>query len=534
VPDAAHPRQRIGGAAGLIGIATFGSRIFGLVRDQVQAAYFGTGPQFEAFVVATRIPTLLRELFAEGAMSAAFVPTLTRTLTKGGKEAAWRLASQVINGLLLITGVVVALGWLFAKPLTVLVVDDKFLSVPGELDLTVWLTRMNLPFLTLIAVAAACMGIQNALRRFFVPASAPAMYNVVFILSTIVFYEVFSRAGVVPITALSVGMLGGGLAQLLVQIPGLRAEGYRHQWRLDFRDPALREVMFLMGPGTIGAAAAQINLLVNTWLATHELGAASALRYAFTLMYLPIGIFGVSVATASIPELARQAAEGAHAAMVATLSWGVRLMMVLSIPSIVGLMVLAHPIVELIFQRGRFDALSTDMTAPALLCYAPGIIGYSIVKIVSPTFYALSEPRTPVIVSLLTIGVNLILNLWLNALFGFRGLALGTAIAAIVNAGLLMFLISRRLGGGDFTRVSTTFVKTCVASAAMAVAAYYSHRWLKSVFPDPSDLHRALSVFGSIGIAMAVLALSAQLLHIDEFKVAMSRLTGRLRRTQGT
>jgi putative peptidoglycan lipid II flippase len=426
------------------------------------------------------------------------------------------------------------LGWIFARPLTELVVKPEFVAIPGQLDRTVWLTRMNLPFLTLIAVAAACMGIQNALRRFFVPASAPAMYNVFFILSTVIGYGVFSRMGLEPIMALSVGMLGGGLTQLLVQIPGIRREGYRHEWRLNFRDPALREVMFLMGPGTIGAAAAQINLLVNTWLATGELGAPSALRYAFTLMYLPIGIFGVSVATAAIPELARQAAEGAHQAMIATVSWGIRLMLVLSVPAIVGLMVLAYPIVELIYQRGQFNSVSTMMTAPALLCYAPGILGYSIVKIVSPTFYSLSEPRTPVIVSIVTIGVNLVLNLWLNSIYGFRGLALGTAISAIVNAGLLLALLSHRLGGGDFPRILRTFVKSCIASAAMGIAAHYSHVWLRSMLPQPHDLQRAVCVAGSIGIALAVLAASAHLLRMEEFGAAMSRIIGRIRRPPAT
>jgi putative peptidoglycan lipid II flippase len=322
-------------------------------------------------------------------------------------------------------------------------------------------------------------------------------------------------------------MLGGGLAQIVAQWPTLRREGYRHRWILDFKDPVLREVLVLMGPGTLGVAAAQINLLVNTWLATSVHGAPAALRFAFQLMYLPIGIFGVSVATATIPDLARQAAEGTHAAMVTTVSWAIRLMVVLSIPAIVGLIVLSGPIVELIYLRGQFDANSAMKTAGALAFYAPGILGYSIVKIVSPSFYSLREARTPVLVSLATIIVNLGLNLWLNSIYSFKGLALGTAIAANLNAGLLMYLLSRRLGGGDFPRILVTFAKTCVAAAAMGVAAYYAEVWLHGIFSQPAFLHRLIRVGGAIGIALGVLAASAQLLRLEEFSTAMARLLRR-------
>ena len=519
--------DRLAKSAGLIGLATLASRVLGLVRDQAQAAFFGTGLQADAFVVATRIPGLLRELFAEGAMSAAFVPTLTRTLTKEGKDAAWRLGSQVINGLLVVTGTFVVLGIIFAAPITTLFADENFINRPGALALTVELTRVNMPFLMLIAVAAALMGMLNALRKFFIPATSPAMFNVIFILATVTCVPLFTSMGIAPVMALSVGMLGGGVAQIIAQWPALRREGYRHQWILNPRDPVLREVMVLMGPGTLGVAAAQINLLVNTWLATSVYGAPSSLRFAFQLMYLPIGIFGVSVATAAIPDLAKQAAEGAHAAMTTTVSWAIRLMIVLSVPAIVGLIVLAGPIVELIYRHGAFGTESTLMTAGALAFYAPGILGYSIVKIVSPSFYSLREARTPVLVSMVTIVVNLGLNLWLNSIYSYRGLALGTAIAANLNAGLLLFLLSKRLGGVDFPRILVTFAKTCVAAAVMGVAAYYAEVWLHGIFGQPAFLHRLIRVGGAIGIALAVLAASAHLLRLEEFRTALARVMRR-------
>jgi putative peptidoglycan lipid II flippase len=509
-------------SAGVIGAATLTSRILGLVRDQAQAYFFGTDWRADAFVVATRVPTLLRELFAEGAMSAAFVPTFTRTLTREGRKAAFRLGSQVVNGLLLVTGILVVLGIVFAGPLTESYAEG-FGNDAGKLELTIQLTRINMPFLMLIAVAAAFMGMLNGLHRFFVPATSPAMFNVVFVAATVVLVPVFTRIGIEPVMALSVGMLGGGLAQMLVQWPTLRREGYRHQFSLNHRDPALREVLLLMGPGTIGAAAAQINLFVNTSLATEVPGVAAALRYAFLLMYLPIGIFGVSVATATIPNLAKQGAEGAHAAMTSTVSWAIRLMLVLSVPATVGLMVLAAPIVQLIFERGAFDAASTAMTAAAL-------VGYSIVKIASPSFYSLREVRTPLIVSLVTIAVNLGLSVWLFDVVGFQGLALGTAIAANVNAALLLVFLAKRIGGIESGRILNTLIRIGIASVPMAVAASYSHAWLVTAVPGDGDLAHAVEVFGAILVALGVLGAAAWALRVQEFASAMARIVGRLRR----
>jgi putative peptidoglycan lipid II flippase len=505
------------------------SRVLGLVRDVVQGMFFGTGDKADAFAVATRIPTLLRDLFAEGAMSAAFVPTISRYLTQQGKPAAWRLGSQVINGLVAITGVLVVAGIVFADPITRRF-GSGFTDTPEKIALTIELTRINMPFLLLISVAAACMGMLNALRKFFVPAFSPALYNVVFILAMVIMVPLLRQAGYNDVIALSTGMLAGGVAQIVAQWPALRREGYRHTWALDPRDPGLREILVLMAPGTIGAAAAQINLVVNTWLATHLDGAASALQYAFRLMYMPIGIIGVSVATAAIPTLARQAAEGSTAELRSTLSWGLRLMLVLGVPATVGLMVLARPIVELIFQYGHFTAASTTMVAGALLFYAPGIIGYSIVKIASPTFYAFGNARTPLVVSIITIAVNLILNITLFPIISYRGLALGTSLAATVNATLLLVFLSRRIGGIDGRRVAVTLAKILVASIAMGAAAYFTESWLAAGTPAGGVAIRLMRVFGAIAAGVATLGVVAWMLHIAELREAVARLGARFRR----
>ena len=304
----ARPAAALARSAGVIGLATLASRLLGLARDRVLAHYFGAGDAMDAFNVASRIPNLLRDLFAEGSMSAAFVPTFTRHLATGGREAAWRLASQVLNALLVVTGAIVVAGIALADPLTRLYAGD-YAAVPGKLELTVTLTRVMFPFLTLVAIAVAMMGMLNSLRRFFVPALSPATFNVVIIASAVTLVPVMRAIGQPPILAIAFGTVAGGLAQVAIQWPALRREGFRHRWVLDARDPGLREILVLMGPGTVGVAAAQINLFVNTVLATGEgTGAVSWLNYAFRLMYLPIGLFGVSIATAALPEISRHAA----------------------------------------------------------------------------------------------------------------------------------------------------------------------------------------------------------------------------------
>ncbi|MCC7043905.1 MAG: murein biosynthesis integral membrane protein MurJ [Acidobacteria bacterium] len=520
-------KNRLARSAGTVGLATLTSRVLGLVRDVVQGYYFGTGLAADAFGVATRIPTLLRDLFAEGAMSAAFVPTFTRHLEKRGRGEAFRLGAQVLNGLLILTGILVFAGILLADPLVRAYTE---FTDPEKIRLTVLLAQVNMPFLTLIAVAAALMGMLNGLRHFFVPAMSPALLNVCFIACTAILTPIFTRHGIEPAMALSIGMLTGGVAQILVQVPTLWRLGSRHQWVLDAKDPGVREVLMLMGPGSIGVAAAQVNLFVNTILATSQDGAVSSLQYAFRMIYMPIGIIGVSVATAAIPEIARRASEADIAGMRATLSWGMRLMLMLSVPATVGLMVLATPIIELIYQRGAFTSVSTGMVAAALLFYAPGIVGYSVVKIVSPCFYSMQDARTPITVSLITIAVNLVLNIVLNAWMGFTGLALGTAVASIFNAGLLLVMLSRKIDGIDAARIWWSFGKIALASAAMGLAAWGGEAWLRDLLPGDGLTVRAVRVFSAIGGSMAVLAVSAWALRIDEFNQALGRIRAKLGR----
>jgi putative peptidoglycan lipid II flippase len=521
--------SKLAKSAGLIGAATTVSRLLGLVRETVLAALFGATPAMDAFNVAFRIPNLLRDLFAEGAMTAAFVPTFTRTLTGQGREAAWRLGNLVMNALLVVTTVLVIAGIIFAPQITHLLAPE-FAETPGKIEQTTGMTRVMLPFLTTLAVAAAMMGMLNSLRRFFMPSLSPAMFNVASIFSAFALVPFMPYVGLPGIYGIAIGTLLGGIGQIALQWPTLRREGFRYQPVLSFKDPALLEILRLMGPATVGLAAVQINVAVNTFLATGEPGAVSWLQYAFRLMYLPSGSFGVSIATASLPEISRQAAAADLRAVRDTVARGLRMMLILNLPATVGLMVLADPIVALIYQRKMFLPADTVATAAALMFYAPGLLGYSAVKIASPTFYSMRDSRTPVLVSVVSVLVNLGLNIALVRVMGFRGLALGTAIAAIFNAVVLLWLLRRRLGGIGGRRLLETLGKIALASAAMGLAAHLTLQWLEALLPGGGEIDKGVRVFASIAVALVVLAAAAKLLRIREFDEALARVLGRLRR----
>ena len=506
------------------------SRVLGVVREQVLAALFGAGNAMDAYNVAFRVPNLVRDLFAEGAMSSAFVPTFTRCLTASGKDTAWKLGNNIINALILITGVLVLLGIVFAHPIVSAFAGD-YATVPGKLELTVLLTRIMLPFLTFVALAAALMGMLNSLNQFFIQALSPAMFNVATIICALGLVPIMPRLGLPPIAAIAIGTLVGGVAQLGLQWPLLRRQGFAYRPTLNWRDPGLQRVLALMGPGTLGLAATQVNVFVNTVLATGEgTGAVSFLNYAFRLMYLPIGLFGVSIGTATLPAVSRHAAAHDYPAVRGTIADSMTLMMLLNVPATIGLMVLATPIVRVIFERGAFTPDATMATAAALRFYAIGLLGYSVVRIVSPTFYAIGENRTPVKVSVVTVIVNAALNLMLVRVLGFRGLALGTSIAALVNAALLIILLRRRLDGIEGPRVFASFLRILVASVAMGAAAAGVEIALGVWLPGNALVLQMIRLSAAIAVALLVLAAGAHLLRIKEFAQGVALVTRRFKR----
>lgn len=524
---------RLARSAGVFGLATITSRILGLVREQVMAYYFGAGDANDAFRIASRIPNLIRDLFAEGAMSAAFIPTFTRELTLHGRERAWRLANSVINSLLIVTGVIVVLAIIFANPLVSLYASN-YSEVPGKLELTISLARIVTPFLTLVAIAAVLMGMLNSLGHFFVPALSPAMFNVAGIVMAVSLIPFAPQLGVQPITIIAIATLVGGLAQIAIQWPPLRREGFRYRPMIDVHDEGLRRVLLLMGPGTIGMAATQINVFVNSVLATGQgTGAVSWLEFAFRLMYLPIGLFGVSIATAATPAISRMVAQKDVARIRSTLANGLGLMFFLNLPATVGLMVLARPIIAVIFQRGRFTVDDTMATAAALQLYAIGLIGYSVVRIISPTFYALGRSRVPVMVSVISVLVNIVFSVTLVRLMGYRGLALGTSITALVNALIQLVLLRREIHGLEGKRIAASFVRVVIASAVMGVVTWAAYNAMLGVTPGPALASQMIRLGATIGAALLALVAMAQVLRIQEYSEARDLVLGKLKRTIG-
>lgn len=543
------PRRSVARSAGIVGVAVMGSRLLGLVREQVFATFFGAGFAMDAFIIAFRVPNLLRDLFAEGALSAAFVTTFSQTITRQGERAAWRLASLVNNCLIVVLTLVVLLGILFAPEVVNLLIDPAAsasdpVTAARTYGLAVRLTRIMFPFLLMVSLAAVAMGILNTRDRYGVPASASTMFNVGSILGGLLcawllapgyVRAVLSGApleaegAIGAITGMAIGTLFGGMLQWIIQIPSLRAVGYRWEPLFSLRDEGVRQVMRLMAPAIIGTAALQINVFVNTKFASGlGEGPVSWLSYAFRLIYLPIGIFGVAISTATLPVASRAAARENLEEFRQTIASSLRLTFLLTIPSAVGLMVLSQPIIALIFERGRFDAEDTRQTAIALCFNAVGLTAYSAVRVLAPSFYALKETRIPMLVSLVSIFINYIVaTVTVDYLrIGHRGLALSISVVAIVNFILLLFFMRARLGGIEGNRLLSTLVRVLVAALVMGAACWQVNRLIDGWLGTAGFTVRVLNVGGSIVAGMVVFLIAARLLRLEE----LDRLIGMLRR----
>jgi putative peptidoglycan lipid II flippase len=467
-------------SAGLVSGLTLVSRLLGLVREQVFAALLGAGLHADAFQIAFRVPNLLRDLFAEGALSAAFVPTYARALAADGRESAHRLASRLFTLLAVLVGALTLLGLLGARPL-VEAMAPGFERVPGKIDITVLLTRVMLPFLPLVSFAAVAMGMLNAEQRFGFPAFAPAMFNVVAIAWGIGLWLLGFGPGGVAV-GWAVGTLLGGAAQFLVQLPPLHRGGWRFRPDWAPHDPGLARIGGLMLPATIGLAAVQVNIFVSGIYASHEPGAVSWLNYAFRILYLPIGLFGVAIGTIAGSRLAHRAAAGDDQGVRETLRQALGMVAFLTIPATVGLLALGAPIVRLLYQRGRFSALDTQGTATALGLYAIGLVAYTGVKVLAPAFYALGTPRVPLLGSVLAVATNLLILLASYDTFGYRAVALGTATGSLVNALVLILVFERRVGGLAGRAAAVSLAKTALAAVGMALPAIWLSRALEAAW----------------------------------------------------
>lgn len=516
---------RMGAKALLVSAATMLSRVLGLIREQMFAALLGASAFADAFVVAFRIPNLLRDLFAEGALSAAFVPTFTDYMKNRGKADAIRLANVVIGSLLVIVGGLTILGIVFAPQLIDLMAPG-FDKVPGKQSLTELCTRIMFPFLPFVSLAAVAMGQLNAQEKFGPPAFASAMFNVVAIAGgAFLFLAGFREEQAV--IGWSIFTLLGGAAQLGVQVPELLRSGFSFRPALDWAEPGLRRIGKLMGPATIGLAATQVNIFVNTIFASQVPGAPSWLNYAFRLMQLPIGVFGVAVATIATTRLAKRAAERDMGGMQDTLATGLRLVAFLTVPSMIGLSALAVPIVRLLFQHGAFHASDTIATAWATLMYATGLYAYAAVKVVAPAFYALDRARIPLYGSLAAVTGNVILNVTLFPHLSYKGLALGTSAAATLNFLVLLFMFRKVAGGLNLRGVVGQFARVLAAAVPCGAAAWFVNEQLVALLGDASLVARLIAVGAAVGAGGLVYVALCKLLRVGELEELLGALKRR-------
>ncbi|HYN84764.1 MAG TPA: murein biosynthesis integral membrane protein MurJ [Pyrinomonadaceae bacterium] len=553
--DARDEQRGVARSAGIVSIAVLGSRVLGLVRDQFFAAFFGAGFLYDTFKIGFLIPNTLRDLFAEGALSAAFVKTFTDYTEKGREEEAWRLAGMVMNALAIVLSVVTILGVLFS-PQIVSVVARGF--PPEKAALAVTMTRVMFPFILLVALAAVAMGVLNTKRQFGIPASASTMFNVGSIVGGLAFaywlsggtWETPTDPRAVPepaaqwaLIGMAVGTLIGGGLQFLIQVPSLLRVGFRFRPEVSFTHPGVRQVMRLMAPAIIGTAATQINVLVNTFYSSSIAGGPSWLNYSFRLMQFPIGVFGVAIGTATLPTISRFAARGDTANFRSTLSSSLGLVFLMTIPSACGLVVLGRPIVALLFEHGAFDAADTDMVAAALTGYSIGLAGYAAIKVLSPAFYALDDARTPMLISLFSIAVNAVagyfLREWLSGYgvseayphgYGHAGLALSTSCVALVNFFALAFFMRRRIRRLEGRRILSSFLRISLASAALSVASYLTYVWLLRRLGPRGLTAQLIEALVPIAVGGAVFVLAAKLLRVQELEQAVGAVAGRFLR----
>ena len=504
-------------AAGVVGLAVACSRVLGLVRELVFARLFGAGLLMDAFVAAFRAPNLLRDLFAEGALSTAFITVFSKKITTEGDQSAWVLANKIATLAAVFMSAVTLLGIVFAPQLIGLLAG----GFPAEkAALTIQLTRIMFPFILLVSLAALVMGMLNAKNVFGAPAMASSFFNLGSIIGGVALgWWLDPQFGARALVGLSLGTLLGGLLQLVVQFPALRRAGFRFRPDFAWRDDGVRQILLLMGPAVIAASAVQVNVLINGNFASQlGNGPVSWLNYAFRLMQLPLGIFGVAVGTVTLPVVSRFASLHDHAGVRSTLGHGIRLAFLLTIPCAVGLIFFAEPIISLIFQRGRFDYRDTLQTALALKFYAVGLVAYSGIKVIAPAFYALNKRNLPMLVSFFSI----LTNYFLNDLFTFRlhfghcGLAFSTSIVATINFAILYFLMIRHVGGLETRALLGNTARLLLACVPLAFVCLAAQRWFFAGLETMAFLPKTTAVLGTIAAAAAVFGACVLLLRIEE------------------
>jgi putative peptidoglycan lipid II flippase len=545
---------RIARAAGVVGFFTLLSRIAGLVRDVVVGYLFGAQGVADAFFVAFRIPNLLRRLTAEGALTVAFVPVFTNYLAKEGKPAAAKVAQVVFTFVALVLAGITLLGIVFAEPIARLFAPG-FLEDAEKFSLTVYLTRLMFPYILFVSLVALAMGVLNAVRHFMAPALSPVLFNVCIVACASLFAPILRE----PVLSLAYGVLLGGLAQLILQLPYLFRYGFVPAPNFHFGHPALRRLIFLMGPAVFGAAVHQVNVLISTMLASLlPPGSVSFLYYADRLLEFPVGVFAIALGTAALPSFSLLVANGDKAGLRTTLTHSLRLVNFISLPASLGLVAVAVPVFAILFQRGAFDAVTTVSTGQALLCYALGLWGISGVKLLAPVFYAMEDMKTPVVIALLSFLLNLLFSVILmgpvsvdassssrlavivgevSERFGavslrHAGLALATSISSTFNFLALLFILNRKITRLPLGEIFASFMRNLLNALLMSLPLLWIVQSVDWVGPE-RNLYWLSGVFAGLLILGVILYLvlsrllrSPEWIFVKQFSRAFQRRLG--------
>ncbi len=496
-------------SVGKVSAATAFSRVLGLIREQVIAWYFGAGMATDAFVAAFRIPNLLRDMFAEGALSSAFVPVFKTSLVEQSETEAFKLANIVMTKLILITGLIVVIGMILT-PAIVYLMAKGFASEPGKFALTVDMTRIMFVYLLLVSVAALVMGILNSMGQFGIPALSSSMFNIGSILPVVLFFGLMDQ----PIYLLAFGVVIGGIAQVAIQWPSLHRRGYRFKFTLDFVNPEFRKMISLFTPMLIGLSAGRINILISTLFASFlGQGALSYLNFAFRLMHFPMGVFAVALGTVTLPRITELIAKKDSDGLETGFRQSINLNLLLVIPSAFYLALFGREIVSLIFGWGRFTEADSLNTSLALLHYSYGLCAFATVRVLTPFYYAQNDAKLPMIFSIISVVVNTALYYPLMQILSFAGLAAATSIGGIINCVLLLMYLPQRNVPVNWAQLIVNSVKLCVVSLIGFGTARFA---LDGMFPsDGNVVVRILAVIIPGVVGLSLFLIFAIILRVD-------------------
>jgi len=505
-------KHKIAKYAGIVIIATIFCRVLGLGREIVISNRFGAGIETDAFFIAFMIPNLLRSFLGEGALNSAFIPIFAEYLTNHDRKKAEYVANNVLNILILILIIVVFLG-IWAAPLLINIIAIGFKSNIYKYELAVNLTRIIFPYIGFVAVAALFMGILNSYDHFLTPALAPAMLNI----SVIIFAITLSYK--YGIYSIALGVILGGICQALVQTPALIRKKIKYRFTVDFKDPGVKKLLKLLLPVMIGLAITQINVVVDRTIASTLIdGSISALYYSNRLVQFPLGAFGIAISIAIFPTLAKYTAKNNIPEFKKSLLFGLKMLIFITVPSAVGLIVLKDSLIRLIYEHGIFSRVATNMTASALLYYSIGLFAYACVRLITMSFYALKDTKTPVKIGVYIVFINIALDLILIRYLAHSGLALATSVAAILNMIILLKVLQDKIGNIELKSQASFLIKIIISSIFLGIICVLVSNYLGSVLDLNDKYNQIIQVTASIFSGGLVYFIISYILGVKEVR----------------